>query len=206
MKLNPVHYDKKSSIESTDYNKTENGFIAQELQKVLPFVVSEGTDPDKILSVDYNSIIPILTKGIQEQQLLIEAQQKQIDENSINVYQMNKRGKAVKRYGRDMDFLKAVSTGETRFKAVIVEHKMISPDKKKIKLYVPKWGRMVSTWFKCSVRADNLNDETYLKNNIVLSRDETKEIDVTLYREVDIECVFMPNARNWKERVVIQIM
>ena len=83
MKLNPVHYDKKSSIESTDYNKTENGFIAQELQKVLPFVVSEGADSDKILSVDYNSIIPILTKGIQEQQLLIEAQQKQIDEMKL---------------------------------------------------------------------------------------------------------------------------
>jgi hypothetical protein len=80
MKLNPVHYNKKNSIESSDYNKTENGFIAQELQKVLPYLVSEGTDKDKILSVDYNSIIPVLTKGIQEQQLLLKAQQKQIDE------------------------------------------------------------------------------------------------------------------------------
>jgi hypothetical protein len=80
MKLNPVHYNKKNSIESSDYAKTENGFIAQELQKVLPYLVSQGTDQDKILSVDYNSIIPVLTKGIQEQQVLIEAQQKQIDE------------------------------------------------------------------------------------------------------------------------------
>ena len=80
MKLNPVHYTKKNSIESTDYAKTENGFIAQELQKVLPYLVIEGTDKDKILSVDYNSIIPVLTKGIQEQQLLIKEQQKQIDE------------------------------------------------------------------------------------------------------------------------------
>jgi trimeric autotransporter adhesin len=80
MKLNPVHYDKKNSIESSDYAKTENGFIAQELQKVLPYLVSEGTDQDKILSVDYNSIIPVLTKGIQEQQLVINALQNQIDE------------------------------------------------------------------------------------------------------------------------------
>ena len=80
MKLNPVHYTKKNSIESTNYAKTENGFIAQELQKVLPYLVIEGTDKDKILSVDYNSIIPVLTKGIQEQQLLIKTQQKQIDE------------------------------------------------------------------------------------------------------------------------------
>jgi hypothetical protein len=83
MKLNPVHYNKKNSIESSDYTKTENGFIAQELQKVLPYLVSEGTDKDKILSVDYNSIIPVLTKGIQEQQLLINAQQKQIDEMKL---------------------------------------------------------------------------------------------------------------------------
>ena len=83
MKLNPVHYNKKNSIESSDYTKTENGFIAQELQKVLPYLVSEGTDKDKILSVDYNSIIPVLTKGIQEQQALIEAQQKQIDEMKL---------------------------------------------------------------------------------------------------------------------------
>lgn len=125
-------------------------------------------------------------------------QENQIDEKFINVYQMNRRGKAVKRFSRDIDFLKAISTGETRFNAIIVEHKMISPDKKKIKLYVRKWGRMVSAWFKCMPNANN--------DNVVLSRDEMREIDVTLYREVEIQCVFMPNARNWKERVVIQIV
>jgi hypothetical protein len=83
MKLNPVSYNKKNSIESKDYNKTENGFIAQELQKVIPYIVKEGADKDKILSVDYNSIIPVLTKGIQEQQFLITAQQKQIDEMKL---------------------------------------------------------------------------------------------------------------------------
>jgi hypothetical protein len=83
MKLNPVSYNKKNSIESKDYNKTENGFIAQELQKIIPYIVKEGADKDKILSVDYNSIIPVLTKGIQEQQLLINAQQKQIDEMKL---------------------------------------------------------------------------------------------------------------------------
>jgi hypothetical protein len=80
MQLNPVHYTKKTSLSATDYTLEENGFIAQEIQKVLPFIVKEGTDKDKILSVDYNSIIPVLTKGIQEQQAQIEAQQKQINE------------------------------------------------------------------------------------------------------------------------------
>jgi hypothetical protein len=58
----------------------ENGFVAQEIQKVLPFIVKEGTDKDKILSVDYNSIIPLLTKGIQEQQKIIQEQQNQIND------------------------------------------------------------------------------------------------------------------------------
>jgi hypothetical protein len=88
MKLNPVHYDKKNSLESKDFDKKENGFIAQEIQKVLPFIVKEGTNQDKLLSVDYISIIPVLTKGIQEQQKQIEEQQKQIDKLKALVEQM----------------------------------------------------------------------------------------------------------------------
>jgi hypothetical protein len=79
MQLNPVHYMKKAALELTNYNMEENGFIAQELQKVLPFIVKEGNDENKLLSVNYISIIPLLTKGIQEQQNLIESQQKQIE-------------------------------------------------------------------------------------------------------------------------------
>jgi hypothetical protein len=77
--LNPVRYFKKNNLASANYTVEENGFIAQELQKILPFVVKEGLDKDKLLSVDYTSIIPLLTKGIQEQQTMIETQQKQIE-------------------------------------------------------------------------------------------------------------------------------
>jgi cytidyltransferase-like protein len=87
MQLNPVHYMKKGSLASTAYTREENGFIAQEIQKILPFVVTEGKDENKLLSVDYNSFIPVLTKAIQEQQKQIEdqnakiaAQQKQIED------------------------------------------------------------------------------------------------------------------------------
>lgn len=117
------------------------------------------------------------------------------DSNEILINKMNQRGKAIKRFGRDMVFLEAISTGNTRFKAIILEHKLIDSDKKKVKLYVPEWGRMVSAWFTLSS-----------SENVVLSRDETREIDVTLGREVEFDCVFIPNARNWKERVVIQIL
>jgi hypothetical protein len=79
-KLNPVSYKKKDSISSTEYKYEEMGFIAQELQKVLPMLVIEGTDKDKTLSVNYISLIPLLTKAIQEQQTQIEEKGKQTDE------------------------------------------------------------------------------------------------------------------------------
>ena len=78
-KLNPVAYDKKQNLASVDYSIKENGFIAQELQKILPDLVHESTDKDKLLSVNYTAIIPILTKGIQEQQAIIEDQKKRLE-------------------------------------------------------------------------------------------------------------------------------
>ena len=78
MKLNPVTYFKKANIDSNDYSKHENGFIAQELREVIPFIVSEGKDKYKTLSVNYTSIIPLLTKGMQEQQIQLVEQAKEI--------------------------------------------------------------------------------------------------------------------------------
>ena len=85
MKLNPVHYNKKSTLSSSDYNMEENGFVAQEIRKVMPFIVSETLDKDKLLSVNYTSIIPLLTKGIQEQEKLIKIQQTKIDKQQKEI-------------------------------------------------------------------------------------------------------------------------
>ena len=79
-KLNPVSYMKKDSISSTQYTHEEMGFIAQDLQKVIPMLVKEGTDKDKTLSVNYISLIPVLTKAMQEQQVQIEEKAKQTEE------------------------------------------------------------------------------------------------------------------------------
>ena len=65
--LNPVSYDKKRSVGDKSFDIHEYGFIAQELKKVLPLLVSEGTDADKLLSVNYTSLIALLTKALQEQ-------------------------------------------------------------------------------------------------------------------------------------------
>ena len=92
-KLNPVSYEKKTSINDKDYPINEFGFIAQEIQKVLPSLVHESLDQNKLLSLNYSAIIPILTKGIQEQQIIIEEQSRRLDnlEKLVNQLIQNKQ-------------------------------------------------------------------------------------------------------------------
>jgi archaellum component FlaC len=78
--MNPVTYKYKE-----DYNSdrsVQTGFIAQELNEALDGqVYKEGivkTDSE-YMSVAYQSIIPLLTKAIQEQQVMINELKKEID-------------------------------------------------------------------------------------------------------------------------------
>lgn len=64
------------------------GFIAQEVQKVLPELVSE--DSKGMMMVDYGALVPVLVKVINEQQLIIEEQSSDIDELKYNVSQLRK--------------------------------------------------------------------------------------------------------------------
>ena len=75
MKMQPVQYNWKT-------NPTEDlqiGFLAQDIQKIIPEAVVEPANGDP-LGMKYAELIPVLVKGMQEQQKLIESQQKQIDE------------------------------------------------------------------------------------------------------------------------------
>ena len=69
LKLNPVTYRFKSN------GLNQIGFIAQEVLPLLPEVVT-GTEGDiekgETLGITYSSLIPVLTKAIQEQQKIIE--------------------------------------------------------------------------------------------------------------------------------------
>ena len=71
MKLNPVDYNKKESINAVNYNMKEIGFLAQDIRKIFPELVFEAKDTYKTLSVNYIALIPVLTKAIQEQQAQI---------------------------------------------------------------------------------------------------------------------------------------
>lgn len=109
------------------------------------------------------------------------------------MYDMNYKVKLNKNFGRDLEFLKAISSGQTTFKAIILNKVEKENGHVKIKLYIPLWKRTISALYK------------KVSENVVLSRDEKREIDVTDFREVEIKCSFNINSRNWKERVIINI-
>ena len=79
-KLNPVNYDwRKDEFQDKGFNdKKQWGFIAQEVEKVMPELV--GVDEDDYLTLNYTGVIPLLTKAMQEQQTEMEKQQKEIDQ------------------------------------------------------------------------------------------------------------------------------
>ncbi|MFM1934049.1 MAG: hypothetical protein RL360_929, partial [Bacteroidota bacterium] len=88
--LRPVKYLKKYDLPESNYRKKELGFIAQEVQQVLPYLVTEGNDKDKLLSLDYISIIPLLTKAIQEQEIKFKKlnQERDLLENRMQKIQL----------------------------------------------------------------------------------------------------------------------
>lgn len=76
MKLNPTNYNRKINLGQEEY-----GFIAQEVEKIYPDMISviSTEDGEGQFMMNYTQLIPILTKGIQEQQEIIENQKQQIE-------------------------------------------------------------------------------------------------------------------------------
>ncbi len=60
-------------------SKDTYGFIAQEVEEIIPEAVTYDKEND-IYSMSYSSVIPILVEGMKEQQMQIAAQQKQIED------------------------------------------------------------------------------------------------------------------------------
>ncbi len=94
MKLKPVSYYQHNSSQTDGKLVIENtgakniGFIAQDIYKIIPEVVTVPNDENTDLwSMSYEKLTPVLVKAIQEQQEIIEelkiqnsSMQKQIDE------------------------------------------------------------------------------------------------------------------------------
>ena len=60
LKLKPCHYEWK------DYNGEMDGFIAHELQEIVPYAVTGVKDGKEMQSVDYSKLTPLLVAAIQE--------------------------------------------------------------------------------------------------------------------------------------------
>lgn len=74
LNMRPVSYNlKKGNTEQVHL-----GFIAQEVESIVPEIVSQTTDEKHMRSMRYSEIIPVLVKATQEQQALIDQQQQQI--------------------------------------------------------------------------------------------------------------------------------
>lgn len=73
--LRPVSFYWKAG----DNQDRKIGLIAQELEEVIPEVVSNKGNPEVPLGVNYSEIVPVLIKGMQEQQAIIEQQQAEIE-------------------------------------------------------------------------------------------------------------------------------
>ena len=113
----------------------------------------------------------------------------------ISMFDMNLREKMIKSFARDLCFLKAITSGANTFSGIIVDVEQISESSEvKVRIYIPEWKRIISTRYRA------------ISDTIALSRDEKREIDISLFREVEIACATNTNARCWKDRVIINII
>jgi hypothetical protein len=77
--------DKINSIKVRQFDWIEDGshqdygFVAQELEPIYDYAVHTAENEEATKSVDYASLVPLLTKAIQEQQTQIEALQSEIN-------------------------------------------------------------------------------------------------------------------------------
>ncbi|MBR5958036.1 MAG: tail fiber domain-containing protein [Salinivirgaceae bacterium] len=81
--------DEETLCYDFDDSKKQLGVIAQEVEEIMPELVS--TDANGYKSVDYTKFTPILIEAMKEQQAIIDNQQKQIDELKRLVEQLMKK-------------------------------------------------------------------------------------------------------------------
>lgn len=108
MGISSKTYEFKGKDEFPTFNFSSGrhyGFIAQELETVVPEAIEEFTNPAQyddngnkthdavtFKSVNYTALIPILTAGIQEQQAIIETQNAKIAELEERLEKLEKGG------------------------------------------------------------------------------------------------------------------
>jgi hypothetical protein len=98
LKFRPVSYTWKS-----DANSKKIGLIAQEVQDVVPEVVTDG----EYLGMNYAELVPVLIKAIQEQQKLI-------DELTVKVKNSEQDAQAVEALRSEISEIKRLIGAEAK--------------------------------------------------------------------------------------------
>lgn len=95
MRLQPVSFDYRESLNSSEYNGHNIGFVAQQVKEVIPEAVS--ANPDSLLAINTTAMIPYLVKAIQE--LKEENQQLSGKIEQLQKVKFSKRRSLFKRKG-----------------------------------------------------------------------------------------------------------
>ena len=80
MEMNPVTHTWKADPEAP----AVHGFIAQEMQEIVPEAVSGDPEGEEMMSMDYGRITPVLVAALQDAHKKIEALEARINEMEAN--------------------------------------------------------------------------------------------------------------------------
>ena len=88
LRMRPVSYELKSN------GLKQVGFVAQDMQKLVPEVVTgiEGDlEKGEALAITYSNLVPVLARAIQEQQATIDSQQTMIQQLRNDLHALQER-------------------------------------------------------------------------------------------------------------------
>jgi peptidoglycan hydrolase CwlO-like protein len=92
VKLHPVRWQWKDTT-TTQLNL---GLVAQEVEPVLPELLLRRVDNKGSLGLNYMGLIPVLVKGIQEQQAEIQQEQAQIRQQRQQIESLQRQDREIK--------------------------------------------------------------------------------------------------------------
>jgi Chaperone of endosialidase len=104
--LKPVTFDWKNIVDKGMEGK-QIGFIAQDIEKILPTMVVTNADSMQSKGVKYNELFPIIVKALQEQQLIIQDLKQEIktlkNNNPAENQMLNTRVSDIEKVIKDCD-------------------------------------------------------------------------------------------------------
>lgn len=115
----------------------------------------------------------------------------------VTMYDLNQRERAIRQFERDLTFLEAIQTGQTRVVARLVdkeEQKGPSGPEYRVQFYVPAWKKRITATYP------------KVEEDVIATKDGTETRTLCLYKEVEVQCAVQWSLRNWKKRLMVQWM